>query len=208
MGTNTDFYGALRIQPQLATDLAARMEDFVSIRHMRRSESELEKLYPTVEERRPRSLLGDGNFGPEGSFFLPVECRDLYFQVEEGGEVRVEGFDCLLDINVPPKECPSLYCDLELVQSPKENCTYLLWSQEEKTYYFTEWIELIARLLDPLGYKLDGQIFACVEGGLSFYTITVKDSVVESEEFEIPCTYWDEVQQARDDNMERGMNNE
>lgn len=197
MGTHTDFWGAIRIQPRLDPGLAERLEDFFSIRHMRRDVCSLEESYPTAEDRKPRSLLGDGNFGPEGEFFLPTEMRDLSIKVEEDGKAFVEGICDHMDLNVPPKGCPSLYCDLDLVQPPEDNCTYLVWNEEEKPYYITEWIELIAKLLVPLGYKLDGQIFACVEGGLSFYTIKVEDDCVASEEFKIPCTYGDEVLEAR-----------
>lgn len=197
MGTHTEFWGAIRIQPRLDPGLAERLEDFFSIRHMRRDVSSLIEIYPTEEDRIPRSLLGDGNFGPEGEFFLPTEVRDLSIRVEKDGKAFVEGICDHMDLNVPPKGCPSLYCDLDLVQPPEDNCTYLVWNEEEKPYYITEWIELIAKLLVPLGYKLDGQIFACVEGGLSFYTIKVEDDCVTSEEFNIPCTYGDEVLEAK-----------
>lgn len=208
MGTHTDFQGAIRIQPRLDSGLAERMDDFFSIRHMRRDVSSLEERYPAAEDCKPRSLLGDGNFGPEGEFFLPTEVRDLSIKVEKDGKALVEGICDHMDLNAPPKGCPSLYCDLDLVQPPEDNCTYLVWNEAEKAYYITEWIELIAKLLVPLGYNLDGQLFACVEYGISFYTITVSDTLVEAEDFDPPCTYEIEVLQAQTEAMERSIDNE
>ena len=43
-----------------------------------------------------------------------------------------------------------------------------------------------------IGYHLDGKMFAVVEGGMSFYTITVDGDKVTSEEFIPDATYVDE----------------
>ena len=70
--------------------------------------------------------------------------------------------------------------------------SYLGWNEAEKSYYITDWIELIAGWLSERGYHLDGKMFAVVEGGMSYYTITVDGDKVTSEEFIPDATYVDE----------------
>ena len=60
------------------------------------------------------------------------------------------------------------------------------------SYYITDWIGCIAEWLSKLGYHLDGKMFAVVEGGMSYYTITVDGDKVTSEEFIPDATYVDE----------------
>lgn len=43
-----------------------------------------------------------------------------------------------------------------------------------------------------IAYHLDGKMFAVVEGGMSYYTITVDGDKVTSEEFIPDATYVDE----------------
>ena len=59
---------------------------------------------------------------------------------------------------------------------------FSLWS-------ITDWIELIAGWLSERGYHLDGKMFAVVEGGMSYYTITVDGAKVTSTEFTPEATY-------------------
>ncbi len=68
-------------------------------------------------------------------------------------------------------------------------CVYLGWNEAEKSYYITDWIELIAGWLSERGYHLDGKMFAVVEGGMSYYTITVDGAKVTSTEFTPEATY-------------------
>lgn len=69
---------------------------------------------------------------------------------------------------------------------------YLGWNEAEKAYYIADWIGYIAEWLSKLGYHLDGKMFAVVEGGMSYYTITVDGDKVTSEEFIPDATYVDE----------------
>ena len=96
------------------------------------------------------------------------------------------------DMNMTPGPCPSLYCDLELRNDPDNGHSYLGWNEAEKAYYITDWIGYIAEWLSKLGYHLDGKMFAVVEGGMSYYTITVDGDKVTSEEFIPDATYVDE----------------
>lgn len=72
MGTNTDFTGAIRITPCVEEPLATRLKQFMDIRHMKRNVKTLHTLFPDLEDRKPMSLFGDGDFGEEGAFFIPV----------------------------------------------------------------------------------------------------------------------------------------
>ena len=191
MGTHTDFTGAIRITPCVAEPLATKLQEFMDIRHMLRNVELLYKLFPDPEDRKELSLFGDGDFGEEGAFFLPRETKDFFARPSESGPYP-EAIDEQNGLNMPPEPCPSLYCDLNLLHDKQRNCSYLGWNEAEKSYYITDWIELIASWLAPRGYHLDGKMFAVVEGGMSFYSITVQDSEVTSEEFEPDVTYWPE----------------
>ena len=65
-------------------------------------------------------------------------------------------------MNKPPNPCLSLYCDLVLLNDPNNGRSYLGWNEAEKSYYITDWIELIAGWLSERGYHLDGKMFAVV----------------------------------------------
>lgn len=188
MGTNTDFTGAIRITPCVEEPLATRLKQFMDIRHMKRNVKTLHTLFPDLEDRKPMSLFGDGDFGEEGAFFIPVETPDLNRRLHEAGPYP-EGLDNKFSMNKPPNPYPSLYCDLVLLNDPNNGRSYLGWNEAEKSYYITDWIELIAGWLSERGYHLDGKMFAVVEGGMSYYTITVDGAKVTSTEFTPEATY-------------------
>lgn len=188
MGTNTDFTGAIRITPCVEEPLASRLSQFMDIRHMKRNVAKLNRLFPDLEARKPLTLFDDGDFGEEGAFFLPVETGDIHRLLREG-KPYPEGIEDDFSMNKPPAPCPSLYCDLVLLHDPDDGHSYLGWNEAEKAYYITDWIELIAGWLSERGYHLDGKMFAVVEGGMSYYTITVNDASVTSEEFTPEATY-------------------
>ena len=117
MGTYTDFTGAIRITPCLKEPLAGRFRQFLGIRHMKRDVKILEALFPTLEERKAVTLFGDGDFGEDGAFFLPIHTRDLTRCICLH-ERYAEGLTDERDMNMTPGPCPSLYCDLELRNDP------------------------------------------------------------------------------------------
>ena len=117
MGTYTDFTGAIRITPCLKDPLAGRFRQFLGIRHMKRDVKILEALFPTLEERKAVTLFGDGDFGEDGAFFLPIHTRDLTRRICLH-ERYAEGLTDERDMNMTPGPCPSLYCDLELRNDP------------------------------------------------------------------------------------------
>lgn len=191
MGTNTDFTGAIRITPCVEEPLATRLKQFMDIRHMKRNVKTLHMLFPDLEDRKPMTLFSDGDFGEEGAYFIPIETADLNRRLDAAGPYP-EGLDNSFSMNTPPKPCPSLYCDLVLLNDPVNGHSYLGWNEAEKAYHIGDWIELIASWLVPRGYHLDGKMFAVVEGGMSFYSIAVQDEEVTSEAFEPDVTYWAE----------------
>lgn len=101
MGTNTDFTGAIRITPCVEEPLATRLKQFMDIRHMKRNVKTLHTLFPNLEDRKPMSLFGDGDFGEEGAFFIPVETPDLNRRLHEAGPYP-EGLDNKFSMNKPP----------------------------------------------------------------------------------------------------------
>lgn len=123
MGTNTDFTGAIRITPCVEEPLATRLKQFMDIRHMKRNVKTLHTLFPDLEDRKPMSLFGDGDFGEEGAFFIPVETPDLNRRLHEAGPYP-EGLDNKFSMNKPPNPCPSLYCDLVLLNDPNNGRSY------------------------------------------------------------------------------------
>lgn len=110
MGTYTDFTGAIRITPCLKEPLAGRFRQFLDIRHMKRDGKILEALFPTLEERKAVTLFGDGDFGEDGAFFLPIHTRDLTRRICLH-ERYAEGLTDERDMNMTPGPCPSLYDD-------------------------------------------------------------------------------------------------
>ena len=192
MGTHTDFVGAVRIRPCIKEPLAAKLEDFFCIRHMKRDRNALYDQFPNEALRKRLSLFGDGDFGLDGVWFMPCETKDLNRSMMQGK--LAEGLIDQMSTNVPPEPCPSLYCDLTIVHDAAANCSYLGWNGNEKPYRIADWIRLLAEWLVLKGYTLDGRLFAQVEYGLCFYYITVRDADVNIEDFEPEVMYQTEFE--------------
>jgi len=176
MGIHTEFTGAIRIVPQIREPLASRLSEWLELRHMRRNVSALEELYPLGAERKAHTLFGDGNFGEEGEFYLPEQTKDFEIWRHDYQEDSLpEGLTDMMAFNYQPKNCPNLYCDLALAHNEDGTCSYLGWNGAEKSYNIPEWLELLAGYLVPLGYHLDGTLFADEEFGCMFYYIHVQD---------------------------------
>lgn len=190
MGETTYFRGAIRIVPRIPETLANRLDVFMEMRHMRRDTSVLDELYPSMKDRRTHSLFDDGDFGVEGAFYLPDLTREYNFELKLQ-DSSTEGLQDTWDMNQPPAPLPSLYCDLVVVHDENANCSYIGWSGAEKAYCIADWINLFAEQLTTRGYHLDGKMFADVEEGMEYYSITVRDDQVAVEEF-VPETTYDQ----------------
>jgi len=194
MSSHIGYIGAIRIKPMVEEGLAKRMENFLEIRHMKRDVSILKALYPTLEDRKAVTLMADGNFGPEGLFFIPTTTKTKGFEkwTQYVGE---EGLINRIAYLTAPKGCPSLYSELKLVSAPDGTCSYLGWT-EEQAEDVPEWIALIASLLVPAGYHLDGKMLAIEDGGERFEQIVVENADVKRAIWEPDVTYDEEFQQA------------
>lgn len=191
MGTNTEFQGAVRISPRVEPSLAERFERWFAIRHMRRDVAELLAAFPNEEDRKAHSLMGDGQFGLDGLYYLPDEIAEISPALAAfHNGTNLEGIADMKDISNPPAGAPSLYCDLFMVPSVKENCSYLGWNGSEKSYAVSDWIEMIAKLLVPLGYHLDGRVLADEEG-MNYYVISVLDESVQTISIDLPSYTYD-----------------
>lgn len=188
MGYNTDFYGAIRITPRVADPLAVKLEQWLELRHMRRDVSALNQIYLTEEERQAHTLFSDGDFGPEGEFYLPDETRDFCSNIFQKDSFP-EGLTDNMSMNYPPENCPSLYSDLALVHSRDNLCSYIGWTGAEKSYEIPSWLRLLASYLVPRGHHLDGTMFANGESGCDYYLIRVNDEDVQIEDLEPETTY-------------------
>lgn len=165
--------------------MANRLREFLAMRHMLRSTTQLEALYPDPKQREMRSLLGNGNFGTDGEFFLPeVVVSDPWAQDDWSA-------DGVLAPDTPPGNCPCLYTDLTLVPAEDGHSSYLCWTQADDTYCMAEWLQYLAPILVHLGYHLDGLMLAMVDDGAEIYQIKVSDAVVVKERLE--PTYCDEI---------------
>lgn len=192
MSTAIEYIGAIRITPMVEVNLAERLNRYFDIRHMKRDVVKLKALYPTLEERKAVTLMADGDFGPDGSFFMPTTTMDIDIHSDNAG---VEGLIDRIGCSTAPKGCPGLYCALKLVAASDGTCSYLGWTEDEFED-IPEWIALIASLLVPAGYHLDGKMFAIFDDSNRFEQITVEDMDVRRAAWRPDTTYDEEFQQA------------
>ena len=96
------------------------------------------------ETRRMGRKGLDEKYGIEGEFY----CEDR----EDSGQNQ---HPSIIDHNVPPKTQPGLWCQWV----PTEDRLAIVWDEGEKFYNYIEWIGyLINKILDPKGYKLNGEV--------------------------------------------------
>lgn len=141
----------------------------------------LEKLAST--RRMARNV--DEKYGVEGEFY--VDGSDLFGQGHE---------DNIIDYNRPPKTQPGLW----LQWVPTDDGWFLEWDGNEKFYNYVEWLQyLIDKVLDPKGYKLNGEIEWQGEDRDDIGKIRVTDSKITISEgnvvFDEPSEYsgWWEI---------------
>lgn len=151
MGYNTDFYGAIWFNKPIENELAAYINDFASIRHMKRDVEKIKELYPDWKDR-----CFNGDLGVDGEYFVG----------EEAGSV--------INYNSPGGDCPGLWCQWIINDNGE-----LEWDGGEKFYDYVEWLKyLISNFFEPNGYVLTGEIQFRGEYWSDFGTITCKDNNV------------------------------
>ena len=106
----------------------------------RRMKRDVTKLPPV-----PTELIGVKDWGIEGEFYFNPETSD-WGQEEE---------DSILEFNRPPRTQPGLW----LKWTPTLDKLHLEWNGAEKFYAYVEWLEyLIKNIIEPRGYKLNGEV--------------------------------------------------
>jgi hypothetical protein len=100
------------------------------------------------------------------------------FYVEGGGDYGQADEDNVIDYNRPPSTQPDLWCQWV----PTKDGKGIEWDGSEKFYGYVEWIKyLIAKVLSPKGYVLNGTVDWRGEEWEDAGTISIKDNNVERE---------------------------
>lgn len=95
------------------------------------------------ETRRMKRNVSD-KFGIDGEFFVDSE-----------GSFGQGSTSDIVDFNEPPSTQPGLWCQW----TPTQDGMGIEWDGGEKFYYYTEWlVYLIAKVLEPNGYVLNGVV--------------------------------------------------
>jgi hypothetical protein len=105
-------------------------------------------------------------YGVEGEFY-----------VDGGGDYGQALEDNVIDQHRPPRTQPELWCQWV----PTKDGKGIEWDGGEKFYSYVEWIEyLIAKVLAPKGYVLNGTVDWRGEGWTDIGTIAITDNKVET----------------------------
>ena len=151
MGYSTDFIGQFKVSPPLLNADKEFLTKFSNTRRMARN-------------------VGP-EYGIEGEFYVGGEDRDTPLSENADGAGST-----ILNYNVPPKTQPGLWCQW----IPTEDGCAIEWSGGEKFYCYVEWIEyLIAKILRPRGYVLNGTVEWQGEDRYDMGAIVIKDNTVE-----------------------------
>jgi len=148
MGYDTDFSGEFELDKQLTPEHKKYLDDFSNTRRMGRSTDKLRdysegSLVTGLEDevRRNAGLLSPGI---EGEYYVG--------STENMGQTKDEA---IIDFNRPPTTQPGLWCKW----APNHDGTTIIWTGEEKFYFYCEWIKyLINNFLEPWGYQVNGTV--------------------------------------------------
>jgi hypothetical protein len=107
-------------------------------------------------------------YGVEGEFY-----------VDGGGDYGQAPEDNVINHNRPPRTQPELWCQWV----PTEDGKGIEWDGGEKFYGYVEWIQyLIAKVLAPKGYVLNGAVDWRGEEWEDTGTIFITDNKVETQD--------------------------
>ena len=123
MGYTTEFLGRLEFSRPLSKQMTNYINDFSTIRHMKRDNEKIKEVYPNWKERCFFGYLGD-----EGEFFI-----------SNTKSLGQDKDDSVLDYNEPSLKQPGLWCQWIVSEDGK----YLMWDRGEKFYNYIEWLEYI-----------------------------------------------------------------
>lgn len=120
--------------------------------HFQTNEPVSQEIYDLVNglsktRRMKRDGLSREKYGVKGEFFIEEEKGNNIFSKPSKGTI--------VDHNKPPKTQPGLWLQWMF----EEDMQTIVWDGGEKFYNYIEWIEyLIIRILEPAGYKVNGQV--------------------------------------------------
>jgi hypothetical protein len=111
-------------------------------------DEETYKLLSGLNETRRMKRAGLGKkYGEDGEFY----CEDT----ADHGQTDNPSHGSIIDYNTPPGKQPGLWCQWQI----QEDRQTIKWDGGEKFYDYVEWIKyLIDRILEPRGYKLNGEV--------------------------------------------------
>jgi hypothetical protein len=128
MGYTTDFEGSFKTDKPVHDSIYELINGLQETRRMKRSG--LDKKY-----------------GVEGEFY--------YEDTDDCCQTHEPSLGKIVNYNSPPSTQPSLW--LQWIMS--EDKQTIKWDGNEKFYYYVEWIEyIIKNILEPNGYKLNGEV--------------------------------------------------
>lgn len=155
MGYTTDFEGRFKFDKKLDDATYNLLQGLSETRRMKRDVSKL----PDV----PNELIGVFDWGVEGEFYFNPLTSDW-------GQERE---DSVVDFNEPPASQPGLW----LKWIPTLDKLHYEWDGGEKFYNYIEWLEyVIANILEPRGYKMNGEVKWFGEDRYDVGYITITDN--------------------------------
>lgn len=156
MGYETEFYGQLKFDKPPDPAHKQYLNDFFRSRRMMRCATKTSNLADPVRE----------------AVKLPVGNHGCYYVGSANNDFGQDHDDSVLDYNKPPKDQPSLWCDMYVTD------TYIGFSSG-KFYNYLDWLSyVIENFIKPWGYKLNGAIEWSGEDRSDMGKITVRDNVV------------------------------
>lgn len=155
MGYTTDFDGAFVLNKKLDSVTHDFLTKLAETRRMKRNAAALQG---------DPEKYGFHTWGAEGEFF-----------VDGGGSFGQDRDSSIVDYNMPPRGQPGLWCQW----IPTADGMGLVWDQGEKFYNYVQWLEyIIAKVLAPRGYVLNGVVDWQGEESEDFGQIKVEDNTV------------------------------
>jgi hypothetical protein len=155
MGYTTDFEGKFELNKTLDSETHDFLTKLAETRRMKRNADVLQG---------DPVKYGFDSWGTEGEFF-----------VDGGGFAGQDRDKSIIDYNMPPRTQPGLWCQWV----PTEDGMAIVWDGNEKFYNYTQWLEyIIAKVLAPRGYVLNGMVEWQGEDSEDFGQLKVEDNKV------------------------------
>ena len=160
MGYTTDFCGQFDLDKPLTPEHKAYLAAFADTRRMKRNPVIVEGMQDDL-----RKAVGLPE-GVEGGYYVGSE-----------GKYGQDNDESVVEYNQHPTGQPGLWCQWV----PNKDGTAIVWDENEKFYYYVEWIEyIIEHFLKPWGYVVNGKVNWHGEGWYDTGAIRIEDNIVVS----------------------------